>query len=48
MIYGPIYGFVIGVFSDVIGFLLFPSEGFFHLGYTLQAALTGFIYGIFF
>lgn len=46
MIYGPIYGFVIGVFSDVIGFLLFPSEGFFHLGYTLQAALTGFIYGI--
>ena len=46
MIYGPIYGFVIGVFSDVIGFLLFPSEGFFHLGYTLQAALTGFIYGV--
>ena len=46
MIYGPVYGFVIGVFSDVLGFFLFPSSGFFHLGYTLQAALTGFIYGI--
>ena len=46
MIYGPVYGVVVGVFSDVIGFLLFPSEGFFHLGYTLQAALTGFIYGL--
>ena len=46
MIYGPIYGFIIGIFSDVLGFFLFPSTGFFHLGYTLQAALTGFIYGI--
>ena len=46
MVYGPVYGFVVGVFSDVIGYFLFPSSGFFHLGYTLQAALTGFIYGI--
>ena len=46
MIYGPVYGFVVGIFSDVLGFFFFPSTGFFHLGYTLQAALTGFIYGI--
>lgn len=46
MIYGPIYGFVIGVFSDVIGFFVSGSSGIFHLGYTMQAALTGFIYGL--
>ena len=46
MIYGPIYGLIIGVFSDVIGFFVTGSSGVFHLGYTLQAALTGFIYGI--
>ena len=46
MVYGPIYGFVVGVFSDVLGFFFFKSTGFFHLGYTLQAALTGFIYGL--
>ena len=45
MIYGPIYGFIIGVFSDIIGFFI-NSTGMFNLGYTLQAALTGFIYGI--
>ena len=37
---------VVGIFSDVLGFFFLPSTGFFHLGYTLQAALTGFIYGI--
>jgi len=47
MIYGPVYGFVIGIFSDVIGFFLPNSGGgAFSLGYTLQAAFTGFIYGI--
>lgn len=49
MIYGPVYGFVVGIFSDIIGYFL-PSSGggTFNLGYTLQAAFTGFIYGIFF
>ena len=46
MIYGPVYGFVIGVFSDIIGFFIDSGGGIFHLGYTLQAALTGFIYGL--
>ena len=46
MLYGPVYGFIIGIFSDIIGFFIGPSTGYFFLGYTLQAALTGFIYGI--
>lgn len=46
MIYGPIYGFIIGIFSDIIGFFIDSGGGFFHLGYTLQAAMTGFVYGM--
>ena len=47
MIYGPIYGFVIGAVLDVLGFFM-PNGGgpIFHLGYTLQTALTGMIYGL--
>ncbi len=45
MIYGPFYGFLIGILSDTIGFIIRPS-GFFFIGYTLQAALSGMIYGI--
>lgn len=44
-IYGPIYGFLIGILSDTIGFIIRPS-GYFFFGYTLQAALSGMIYGI--
>lgn len=44
MIYGPVYGFLIGILSDTIGFIIRPS-GFFFIGYTLQAALSGMIYG---
>ena len=47
MIYGPVYGFVVGVFSDIIGFFMPNGGGIFNLGYTLQAALTGVIYGLF-
>lgn len=46
MIYGPVYGFIIGIFSDVIGFMINSNGGIFNFGYTLQAALSGFIYGI--
>lgn len=47
IIYGPVYGFLIGVLSDTLGFFI-NSSGYFFLGYTLQAALTGMIYGLFF
>mgnify|MGYP002557981999 CR=1 FL=1 len=47
LIYGPIYGFVVGIFSDIIGFFLTSSGGgVFNFGYTLQAALSGMIYGL--
>ena len=47
MIYGPVYGFVIGAILDTLGFFM-PNGGgpIFHLGYTLQTALTGMIYGL--
>ena len=47
IIYGPIYGFLIGTLSDTLGFFV-NSSGYFFPGYTLQAALTGMIYGLFF
>lgn len=47
IIYGPVIGFLIGVLSDTLGFFI-NSSGYFFLGYTLQAALTGMIYGLFF
>ena len=47
IIYGPFYGFLIGALSDTLGFFI-NSSGFFFFGYTLQAALTGMLYGLFF
>lgn len=48
MLFGPIAGTVIGFFSDIIGFFLFPSGYGFFFPYTIDAMFTGFIYGIFF
>ena len=44
LIYGPVWGLIIGFSSDIIGFIMKPT--IFHLGYTLQAMLTGFVYGL--
>ena len=44
LIYGPIWGLIIGFSSDVIGFVMKPT--IFHPGYTVQAMLTGFVYGL--
>ena len=44
LIYGPIWGLVIGFSSDILGFIMNPT--IFHPGYTLQAMLTGFVYGL--
>ena len=46
MVYGPVYAFVIGIFSDIIGYFTSNSAGAFNFGYTIQAAMCGFIYGI--
>ena len=44
LIYGPLWGLIIGFGSDIIGFIIRPTM--FHPGYTLQAMLTGFVYGL--
>lgn len=45
LIYGPLCGLFIGLCSDTIGYFIHPS-GMFFFGYTLDAMLSGFIYGI--
>lgn len=49
MIYGPIWGLFIGFFSDILGFFLFPNPtgATFFIGYSVQAMLSGFVYGFF-
>ena len=44
MLYGPLCGIMIGVLSDTIGFLM--DGGIYMFGYTLNAMLSGFAYGI--
>ena len=43
---GPLWTGVIGVAGDLLGMLLMPKAGFF-AGFTLNALLTGLIYGVF-
>jgi len=48
MMYGPTAGILIGFISDVLGHFLFNRTGTpFFFGYTIQAMLAGFSYGIF-
>ena len=44
--FGPVWGGVCGAVGDVLGRLLYPSGAYFP-GFTLTAALTGMIYGLF-
>jgi ECF transporter S component (folate family) len=43
---GPVWGAIICVAEDLLGMLLMPKASFF-AGFTLNALLTGVIYGIF-
>ena len=45
-VYGPVLGFLGGVVSDLIGYLIAPS-GAFHPIYTLIEAAAGLLYGLF-
>lgn len=45
MLFGPVPSLVIGILSDVIGYLIRP-EGMFFIGYTFQAALACFFYAL--
>lgn len=45
-VFGIVWGGLCGAVGDVLGMLIFPSGAYFP-GFTLTAALTGMIYGIF-
>lgn len=47
IILGPIPAAVIGALGDIFGYLLNPGGGAYFPGFTLSAALGGFVYGIF-
>lgn len=44
MLYGPVVGGIMGVFNDILGFLVKPNGPFFP-GFTISALISGFIYG---
>ncbi len=46
MLFGTIPAMIIAVIADIIGALIFSSGDFF-FGYTLTAAVTGLLYGLF-
>lgn len=46
MLYGPTVGFVAGMITDILGFLIAPS-GAFDIRFTLIEALGALIYGVF-
>ena len=45
--FGPVMGFVCGGLGDLIQFVIKPTGAYFP-GWTISAALVGFIYGLFF
>ncbi len=47
MLYGPLMGAAVGVVGDLAGVIFFPSGAYF-FGYTVTAAVCGFLYGLFF
>lgn len=47
VLYGPLMGTAVGIVGDLVGAIFFPSGAFF-IGYTITAAVSGFLYGFFF
>lgn len=47
LIYGPFVGMLSGFASDILGYFVHPSGGFFP-GYTVTAILSGLVYALFF
>lgn len=45
LVIGPFYGSFVGLFSDLLGTLIFGTKGVFFLGFTFAATLAGFIGG---
>ncbi|HHX70884.1 MAG: folate family ECF transporter S component [Miniphocaeibacter sp.] len=46
-LYGPMPAVIVGGIGDIIGAVMFP-KGLFFIGFTLNAMVEGFIYGVFF
>ena len=46
MLFGPVSAVLVGIVGDIVGAAIF-SAGDFYFGYTLTAALTGLLYGLF-
>lgn len=47
MLFGPVAGAITGAVADIIGMMLFPKGAYFP-GFTVSAALSGAIYGMYF
>ena len=45
MLYGPSVGIIIGMFSDILGFIIKP-DGIFFIGYTLSSMIAGLTYSL--
>nr|WP_319487488.1 folate family ECF transporter S component [uncultured Caproiciproducens sp.] len=45
MLYGPVVGGIVGAVGDIVNYMFRPSGPFFP-GFTLNAIITGFIYGL--
>lgn len=45
IMFGPIWGGIMGAISDILGMAIFPSGGAYFPGFTLSAFLAGLIYG---
>ena len=45
-LFGPVVACVSGIISDLLAYVIYPG-GAFHIGFTLNAALAGMIYGLF-
>lgn len=46
--FGPIRGLIAGIIIDLLGFVLFPSAMPYHIGFTINEALQGFLPGLIF
>lgn len=46
ILFGPISGAITGLVSDLAGFLINDRGGVYHVGFTINSVLTGFIPGI--
>ncbi len=46
ILFGPIVGAIVGVIADITGFMINPMGGSFFIGFTISAALNGFISGL--